>query len=319
MAVTVHIKQGDPELSLTVDAPRVVIGRSKSCEVQLPDPTVSARHASLRLDEGRPVVFDEGSTNGVLIDGLRIPARTAWPIDDGQILRVGRVWLAISLSTAAPPSGAASPARRARAVAHELLVRQLADLGEEVSPAIEVIDGPDAGLRIELLDGEREYTLGRGADMPLSDPALARQHAIVWQECGEWRVRDGGSRAKSELSGTALEPGGRVWRDGEVLNMGASALVLRSPLAEAFEDALGAADVRMRSEEREQPPPGGRVVPEPPPEKAPPPIDVLLPVVEQVLAEPSGRGLGAVDVLVALLAVGMLCVSAAGLWWVLHG
>ena len=101
--------------------------------------------------------------------------------------------------------------------------------------------------------------------------------------------------------------------------MGASALVFRSPLAEAFEDALAAADVRMRSEEREEAPPGGRVVPEPPPEKAPPPMEVLLPVVEQVLAEPSGRGLGAVDVLVALLAVGMLCVSAAGLWWVLHG
>ena len=46
MALTVLIKQeGEDDLALTLDAPRIVIGRSKACEVQLPDPTVSARHA----------------------------------------------------------------------------------------------------------------------------------------------------------------------------------------------------------------------------------------------------------------------------------
>jgi pSer/pThr/pTyr-binding forkhead associated (FHA) protein len=320
MAVTIHIKHGEPELVLTVDAPRVVIGRSKSCEIQLLDPTVSPRHASLRLDQGAPVVIDEGSTNGVIINGLRIPARTPWPIDDGQIIRIGRVWLEIELVSA--PVDGGDTLNRARAVAFELLERQLAELGEGCAPSIEVVEGADLGVQLDLGDLSREYRVGRAldADLSLSDALISRHHIMVWREAGECRVRDGGSKRGTTLNGTPLDTVGRAWREGEELKMGDTTMVLHSPLDEAFEDAFTAADVRMRSDERAEPPPG-QPSPEPPPVEDEPRDEtpVLPTYVERVLTEPSGRTLGSLDLMVALLAVGVLCMSAAGLWWVLYG
>jgi hypothetical protein len=208
-------------------------------------------------------------------------------------------------------------------VALELLASQLDAIGEAAGAWVEVVEGRDRGARLELCDGE--YTLGRArdADLRLDDASLSRHHALVWIEAGEWRVRDGGGKSGSELAGAPLDGVGRAWHDGEVLSLGQSQLVLHAPLDEALDDAFAAADLRMRPDERNELPPGRERASEPPPPPRERPIldePMDLPaVVERVLAEPRGRALGAVDVFVALLAVGVLCVSVAGLWWVLHG
>ena len=51
---------------------RVLIGRSRDCDVTLDDPNVSRRHAELRREGGSWVVADLGSTNGVKINGRRV-------------------------------------------------------------------------------------------------------------------------------------------------------------------------------------------------------------------------------------------------------
>ena len=66
MALTVVVRSGELEdhPELTFDSPRVVIGRGSSCEIRLPDSSVSLRHASFRQRGGDYIVLDEGSTNG---------------------------------------------------------------------------------------------------------------------------------------------------------------------------------------------------------------------------------------------------------------
>jgi hypothetical protein len=67
--------------------PRVVIGRSRECDVVLDDPNVSRQHAELRADAGRWLVRDLGSTNGVLVNG-RAVERAA--LEAGDEITVGR-------------------------------------------------------------------------------------------------------------------------------------------------------------------------------------------------------------------------------------
>jgi hypothetical protein len=52
---------------------RVVIGRSRECDIQLDDPNVSRRHAELRREGGTWIASDLGSTNGIKINGRRVP------------------------------------------------------------------------------------------------------------------------------------------------------------------------------------------------------------------------------------------------------
>jgi len=66
------------------------IGR-EGCDVLLPDPEVSRRHAVLlSLDDG-PAIEDQGSTNGTYVNDVRIEDVT--PLREGDEVRLGNtIW-----------------------------------------------------------------------------------------------------------------------------------------------------------------------------------------------------------------------------------
>jgi hypothetical protein len=51
---------------------QMVIGRSSSCQLVLADATVSRRHAELRIEDGRWLLRDLGSSNGTWVNGRRV-------------------------------------------------------------------------------------------------------------------------------------------------------------------------------------------------------------------------------------------------------
>jgi len=55
-----------------VKAPRIVLGRSRDCDIQLTDANVSRRHAELRQEGASYWIVDLGSTNGVEVNGKRV-------------------------------------------------------------------------------------------------------------------------------------------------------------------------------------------------------------------------------------------------------
>jgi hypothetical protein len=55
-----------------VKQPRVVIGRSRDCDIQLADANVSRRHAELRQEGAAYWIVDLGSTNGIEVNGRRV-------------------------------------------------------------------------------------------------------------------------------------------------------------------------------------------------------------------------------------------------------
>src|SRR4051812_48213727 len=67
---------------LALSGNRVLIGRSRDCDVTLDDPNVSRRHAEVRREGGSWVVADLGSTNGVKINGHRVAEHPLAPGDE---------------------------------------------------------------------------------------------------------------------------------------------------------------------------------------------------------------------------------------------
>src|SRR5919206_1404948 len=61
---------------------RILIGRSRDCDVTRDDPNVSRRHAELRRENGGWVVADLGSTNGVKVNGQRVHEQPLTPGDE---------------------------------------------------------------------------------------------------------------------------------------------------------------------------------------------------------------------------------------------
>jgi hypothetical protein len=65
---------------------RVVIGRSRDCDIQLADTNVSRRHAELRQEGASYWIVDLGSTNGVEVNGKRVKRAK---LSDGDKITVG--------------------------------------------------------------------------------------------------------------------------------------------------------------------------------------------------------------------------------------
>lgn len=65
---------------------RVLMGRSRECDIMVNDPNVSRRHAELRSEGGRWTVVDLGSTNGIKVNGRRVDQHE---LTDGDKLTLG--------------------------------------------------------------------------------------------------------------------------------------------------------------------------------------------------------------------------------------
>jgi hypothetical protein len=73
---------------------RVVLGRSRECDIVLDDPNVSRRHAEVRRDGGGWAVSDLGSTNGIKLNGRRVDQGALQP---GDRITVGLTELTFEL------------------------------------------------------------------------------------------------------------------------------------------------------------------------------------------------------------------------------
>ncbi|HEX2506386.1 MAG TPA: DUF3662 and FHA domain-containing protein [Gaiellaceae bacterium] len=69
---------------------RLVIGRSRDCDLTLDDPNVSRRHAEVRQEEGAYWIADLGSTNGVEVNGSRVDRAE---LENGDLIVLGRTSL----------------------------------------------------------------------------------------------------------------------------------------------------------------------------------------------------------------------------------
>jgi hypothetical protein len=74
----------------TGEKTHVVIGRSASCDITVPDTSVSEHHCRIEVTEQGVVATDLGSTNGTSINQRRIKPETPEVLADEDILAVGR-------------------------------------------------------------------------------------------------------------------------------------------------------------------------------------------------------------------------------------
>jgi len=64
----------------------IVLGRSKSCDLTIPSPDASRRHAEIHCEQGRYLLRDLGSTNGSFVNGKQIEER---PLETGDRIGIG--------------------------------------------------------------------------------------------------------------------------------------------------------------------------------------------------------------------------------------
>jgi pSer/pThr/pTyr-binding forkhead associated (FHA) protein len=76
--------------------PGIVIGRGTEADLRINDPGVSRRHVEIRVGPGGSgvSVADLGSTNGMLVNGNRVPHAD---LEDGATIKIGTTTMTVRL------------------------------------------------------------------------------------------------------------------------------------------------------------------------------------------------------------------------------
>jgi pSer/pThr/pTyr-binding forkhead associated (FHA) protein/Fe-S-cluster-containing dehydrogenase component/CRP-like cAMP-binding protein len=210
---------------------QAIIGRGDAAQLRLADPLVSRRHALVRAVGGGLELLDQGSANGVQVNGQRVEAATPWRLQDGNELRMGAY--AYRFSTRLPTGRrlASASSDTAGNLGSTVLARRPAQ-HEVAAPRLRLEAKPSAlfptGATVELDgDGAGVLRIGRSRDV-LADgkglviPAVtvSRSHAELAPVAGRWTLRDLGSREGTRRNGEPVGEAPVPLRDGDVLVFG---------------------------------------------------------------------------------------------------
>ncbi len=160
----------------------LTVGRDQDRQLQLASASVSRRHARLVQNGAQVLLFDEGSANGVLVNGTRISGPT--PVDLHARIEIADFRLVLEPLvpevTPSVPAFAASPA------------------GESLRLVAQ--GGPFAGRVFSLVG---EMMVGRAAEnqLVLDDPSLSRKHARLVGNGRRLEIEDLGSSNGTFLNG----------------------------------------------------------------------------------------------------------------------
>jgi len=79
-----------------IDKDEITIGRLKSSDIHINNPTVSKQHARIIKNQGNYLIEDLKSTNGIYLNTVRIISRY---LKDGDVINIGKDTLVVNIKT----------------------------------------------------------------------------------------------------------------------------------------------------------------------------------------------------------------------------
>lgn len=321
---------------------RVRIGRGRTADILLPHPAVSALHASLEPSGAHYTITDEGSTNGVLVNGARISPNRPKSLRDGDRVELGGFTLRLELT---PTVSGATTAHETAELARQLVRAVLSQGTTPVAPPQLVFEnGSREGERVTLPEPPCSWRIGRGieCELQLNDADASREHAELVRDLDGVLLRDLGAKNPAMINGRVYPE--RRLMDRDELRIGSTRLTFEDPASTALarvqaeadlsvdlepdpfdsfddegarNDAPGSADALSTGDTDEDPSrpgdAGGEVTPW---ESAPVSDDsVAIADPKPRRTRPPRKSAALTDMVIYALAGAVLALSALGLWW----
>ncbi len=195
------------------------VGR-ENCDVLLADSSVSRKHAQIHVEGCHVTVTDIGSTNGTMVNDVRLNTGSAADVNDGAEIRFGAVSLIMSMHGEIPDTvedASVSDFNADKTLVGDApntpipVLTQTAPLspirvgeGEVVAKLVRADD-----MGGDILMSEGEFTIGRKKENMIvisNDPFISGKHAEVTFMSGVCLLKDVGSSNGTLVNGSKLEP-----------------------------------------------------------------------------------------------------------------
>lgn len=219
----VLMQEGRPGREFELGKMTVTLGRALTNDIVLSDVRVSRTHARLECTAGRCEIVDQGSVNGVYVNGIRVECSA---LRQGDIIRLGSSQLRYEVAPVSSGMEATrldSEADLLSSLEHEVLPMAINDSGV---PKL-VILSSDKTWEV-VLDGLDSITIGRGDanGVVLDQPGVSRQHAQVVRDGQGWLLRDMGSTNGTWRQSQRVDK--QPLADGDVFRVGSVQIVFKS-------------------------------------------------------------------------------------------
>ena len=205
---------------------RIVIGRSRSSDICLPDMAVSTRHAEIRLNGTDYVLTDLESLNGSRVNDKPVLSFQKRSLHDGDVIQIADFAIRVSLGVGPGPD---EPRDVSVRQAREMLARLSSRAGVLSDMlSLTVTAGPCRGAHVTLAPGARA-TVGRGSEcgLVLEDRDMSRVHAELLVEKDCVKLKDLGSKNGIVREGARVSDVTLSY--GESCTLGKSTLTLDHP------------------------------------------------------------------------------------------
>lgn len=90
---TVRSDEGERTIEAAI-SDRLVVGRSSSCDVSIVDKLLSRHHFAIEKDSGFFYITDLGTTNGTMVNGIKIVTRCK--LKNGDVVQAGSLYITIT-------------------------------------------------------------------------------------------------------------------------------------------------------------------------------------------------------------------------------
>lgn len=201
--IATHTREGREIARKEIDVGEATIGRDADRGLVLQSASVSRRHCRIRVDHNGAAIIDEGSANGVLVNGVRIPANMPTPIGPGVNVEIAEFRITVEpvmmqqpmmgmpgmggMPMAMPgmmPQAMQPMASGMAPMSGPSMVGGM-PLGGMPGSAVELVrliaEGGQFNGRVFDLPPVSEMTVGRGVGngLVLDDQSMSRKHAKI--------------------------------------------------------------------------------------------------------------------------------------------
>jgi ABC-type multidrug transport system ATPase subunit/predicted component of type VI protein secretion system len=219
-----------------------VIGRGETSTIVLSHPTVSRRHAEIRVGDRGVQVADQGSANGTWLNRIELPVKVWHQLVEDELLEIGPFSIELKRRAASSLRAGALPAVAMAGGSETVVITQA------VLPLLRVVM-PDGGSRDIKLTAP-VYTLGRAPenDIVIDDRRVSRHHARLEKRGASYQILDLGSTNGLTLDGQRVQD--RLLSSGDVLGI-AGAVKLEFSTADhaaGEKQRVAPIDLRARAE-----------------------------------------------------------------------
>lgn len=195
MIIITVTRKGQQPFTERFDGPNVRLGREPDNDLVLDSPMCSRYHAELTLHGSTFTLTDLGSTNGLRVEGTKVPEVV---VKDGVVVGIGDFTLEFTVPKQESPKtmlmDAASPPTMAMDVS--------------ATPTVLYLHYPAGGTQrsVKIASGV-EYVIGRsaGADVVIEDRGCSGRHALVTGQGSMFIIRDLGSSNGTAVNGRAVQ------------------------------------------------------------------------------------------------------------------